>query len=242
MVGMVGSFQPSVRKSACCTGTIAALSPKMESWYVARQRPCGQSAELLEQDEIQQAMNKEREMEDAELPQATKEEKQLPDVELPQASFATAASSSACSSSVPVASAASFAVAASSSTCSSSVRIASAASAVAPAEAEVESIPSAQKRSSPVTTWRRQDPGGTDRTSPSPQPKGYVGVLHASPLPRPTLAAAAGKGSVAAKARAMSKKKKCMLPFGYADDDPRLQHMKQITNFPGQVSVSIASI
>lgn len=48
---------------------------------------------------------------------------------------------------------------------------------------------------------------------------------HSSSMPKSTAAAAAGAGSVAAKKRAKSSKK-LMLPFAYAEDDPRVGHVE----------------
>jgi hypothetical protein len=44
-------------------------------------------------------------------------------------------------------------------------------------------------------------------------------------MPKSTAAAAAGAGAVAAKKRAKSSKK-LMLPFAYAEDDPRVKHVE----------------
>jgi hypothetical protein len=46
-----------------------------------------------------------------------------------------------------------------------------------------------------------------------------------SSMPKSTAAAAAGAGAVAAKKRAKSSKK-LMLPFAYAEDDPRVKHVE----------------
>lgn len=47
-----------------------------------------------------------------------------------------------------------------------------------------------------------------------------------SSMPKSTAAAAAGAGSVAAKKRAKGSSKKLMLPFVYAEDDPRVFHVE----------------
>lgn len=49
--------------------------------------------------------------------------------------------------------------------------------------------------------------------------------LNSSSMPKSTAATAAGTGAVAAKKRAKSSKK-LMLPFAYAEDDPRVRHVE----------------
>jgi hypothetical protein len=44
-------------------------------------------------------------------------------------------------------------------------------------------------------------------------------------MPKSTIAAAAGAGAVAAKKRAKASRK-LMLPFAYAEDDPRVLHVE----------------
>eukprot|EP00928_Gymnodinium_smaydae_P033407 TRINITY_DN23939_c0_g1_i1.p1 TRINITY_DN23939_c0_g1~~TRINITY_DN23939_c0_g1_i1.p1 ORF type:complete len:643 (+),score=82.10 TRINITY_DN23939_c0_g1_i1:68-1930(+) len=61
----------------------------------------------------------------------------------------------------------------------------------------------------------------------APVPKaGRAGRSGRSSMPRSTAATAAGAGAVAAKKRQKGASKKLVLPFAYADDDPRIFHVE----------------